>query len=192
MKTQVILIFTFLVLIPKVHFGQSDSIQKRTLAKEDSLNIQIIRISECEKHKNYYYVINNKDSILFGNTDRCIAQDPLDYRESVKLDFRQLNKMGSSELILEYEYSGDHLYTGYHKEIIIINLDSMEIMFMTEIEARGQHFYGEELGEHYGFRYDLTFTDSGNIIIKKPTEKDEYFIKDGKYSPITKKSKTKN
>ena len=141
---------------------------RNVLAQKEDYGIEVVRIGSCERHLNRYYVANGEDSVIFRYTDRCLEQDPLEYQESVKLDSKQLDKKGQDELILEYEYSGNQTYTGYHKEVIIINLDSMEIIFRKEIEARGQHFYGEELGDHYGFKYEISYTDEGEIIINKP------------------------
>ena len=188
MKLQAIkILLTILVFWTNTLFGQNDTLQKTTLATHDSLNIQVIRVGKCESHQNYYYVVHNSDSILFKYTDRCITQDPIEYQESADIKFLQLDSVGKPELILEYKYSGDMNYTGYNKSTIIMNLDSMEIIFRARLVARGRHIYGEEWGDLFNYKYDLSFTDSGNItILKKSKDSSDlregiYTIVDGKY-----------
>ena len=172
--------------------GQFDTIQEKVLARNDSLGIQILRVTLQDNRRKYndnyvisnYYVINEKreDSLLFKH----IRGDYPEYLDTAYLNFKQLNGKGNNELILEYEFSGDHTYTGYHRKILVVELDSVNVLFNMEIEASGQHVFGEELGDHYGFRFDMSFENS-DIIIRKPIDtsgnyiKERYAILEGKY-----------
>jgi hypothetical protein len=186
-----VLVIVF-ILMSFTAVGQLDTIQEKILACNDSMDIQILRLTLQDNHTKYndYYVINNyhiinekrEDSLLFKH----IQGDYPEYLDTAYLDFKQLNRSGSNELILEYEYSGSHTYTGYHRRIIIVDLDSLNVMFSMEIEAMGQHFFGEELGDHYGFRYDISF-ENRDIIIRKPIDtsgnytKERFVILEGQY-----------
>jgi hypothetical protein len=133
---------------------------------------------------NNYYTINQEreDSLLFKH----IIGDYPEYLDTAYLNFKQLNGEGNNELILEYEFSGDHTYTGYHRKILVVDLDSFIVLFNMEIEARGQHVFGEELGDHYGFRYDMSFENS-DIVLRKPIDTignyidERYVILEGQY-----------
>jgi len=194
------IILILIPFAPILAFGQLDTLRKTPLAQIDSVDVEVMRINKCEKvgshypgdvnsanykYSSNYFVCHNGDSIAFhlwrGNGCPSPTDPPSDYKESVNLDLRDLDKQGQSELIMEFEYSGDYTYIGYHREIIIINLDSMEIIFRMEIEAYGQHFFGEELGDNYLFKYEMTFTDEGEIIIKRPNADKSAFIEE-KYS----------
>ncbi len=185
-------LFIVFILMSFAAVGQLDTVQEKILASNDSMDIQILRVTLQDNHTKYndYYVISNyyiinekrKDSLLFKH----IQGDYPEYLDTAYLDFKQLNRVGSNELILEYEYSGSHTYTGYHRKIIIVDLDSLHVMFSMEIEAMGQHFFGEELGDHYGFRYDISFENS-DIIIRKPIDtsgnytQERFVILEGQY-----------
>ena len=55
------------------------------------------------------------------------------------------------------------------------------------MEAYGQHVFGEELGDFYGFKNKIYFKENGEIHLEKPVNKGEKWIKecyklvDGKY-----------
>ena len=56
------------------------------------------------------------------------------------------------------------------------------------MEAYGQHVFGEELGDFYGFTNKIYFKKNGTILLKKPVNnskkwtKERYKLVDGKYS----------
>lgn len=177
------IILISILFIPILASAQLDTLRKISLASIDSLEIEVMRINMCEKVGNHYsgeyysanykynsnyFVFHNGDSIQFhlwtGTGCPSPNDPPSDYKEFVNLECRNLDKQGKPELILEFEYS-----TGgpadYHRKLIIINLDSMDIIFSKEIEARGQHFYGEMTGEHYWFKYEVSFTETGDIFV---------------------------
>lgn len=181
-------LFLIILVIPQFLLGQDEKQNWKLLATCDSLNIKIIRISNCTRYKNDYFLVSGSDSIHFRYTDRCIENDPFEYKESVRFYFRQLDNTGHPEMIMEFETSGG-IYEGYRKECIIFNIDAATIVFRETIEACGQHFYGEELGDFYNYKYELLLSDDGKIIVRKPLAgtnaftEEKYALENGVFLP---------
>jgi hypothetical protein len=90
---------------------------------------------------------------------------PFEYKEAAKISAKQVDNKGLPELILEFEHNGN----GFHKELFVIQLDDLKILFRTEMEAYGQHVYGEEL--EYGIQFMSPIQLNGYVQIMAPTNK---------------------
>ena len=148
------------------------------------MGVKVILVSDCEQQKSNYYVVHKSDTLQFMYFASCKVMQPFEYKEAAKISSKQVDKKGLPELILEFKHNGN----GFHKELFVIQLEEMEILFVTEMEAYGQHIYGEELGDYYGFKNKIYFKKNGTILLKKPVNnskkwtKERYRLVDGKYS----------
>ena len=153
------------------------------LASDDLLGVKVILVSDCEEKESDYYVVHKGDTLQFMYFASCKEMHPFEYKEAVKISSKQVDTKGLPELILEFEHNGN----GFHKELLVIQLEELKILFRTEMEAYGQHVYGEELGDYYGFKNKIYFKENGEILLKKPVNhskkwtKEWYRLVDGKY-----------
>jgi hypothetical protein len=158
--------------------------EETLLAQDELLGVKVILVSDCEQQKSNYNVVHKGDTLQFMYFASCKEMHPFEYKEAFKISSRQVDKKGLPELILEYEYNN----RGFHKELLVIQLDELKLLFKTELEAYGQHVYGEELGDYYGFKNKIYFKENGTILLKKPMNNGEkwmierYKLVDGKYS----------
>jgi hypothetical protein len=156
------------------------------LASDDTLVVKVILVSDCEQQKSNYYVVHKSDTLQFMNFASCKVMHHFEYKEAVKISSRQVDNQSLPELILEYEHNN----RGYHKELLVIQLEDLKILFRTEMEAYGQHVFGEELGGFYGFINKIYFMENGEIHLEKPVNNGEKWLKecyklvDGKYSLV--------
>jgi hypothetical protein len=158
--------------------------EETLLAQDELLGVKVILVSDCEQQKSNYYVVHKGDTLQFMYFAACKVMHPFENKEAFKISSKQVDKKGLPELILEYEYNN----RGFHKELLVIQLEELKILFKTELEAYGQHVYGEELGDFYGFTNKIYFKDNGEIQLEKPVNNGEkwmiecYKLVDGKYS----------
>jgi hypothetical protein len=156
------------------------------LASDDILGVKVILVSDCEQQKSNYYVVHKSDTLQFMYFAACKVMQPFENKEAFKISSKQLDKKGLPELILEYEYNN----RGFHKDLLVIQLDELKLLFKTELEAYGQHVYGEELGDYYGFKNKIYFKKNGEIHLEKPVNNGDkwmiecYKLVDGKYSLV--------
>jgi hypothetical protein len=160
--------------------------EETLLASDDILGVKVILVSDCEQQKSDYYVVHKGDKLQFMGFASCKVMQPFENKEAFKISSRQVDKKGLPELILEYEYNN----RGFHKDLLVIQLDELKLLFKTELEAYGQHVYGEELGDYYGFTNKISFKENGEIHLEKPVNNGEkwtierYKLVDGKYSLV--------
>lgn len=160
--------------------------EETLLAQDKLLGVKVILISDCEQQKSNYYVVHKSDTLQFMYFASCKVMQPFENKEAFKISSKQLDKKGLPELILEYEYNN----RGFRKELLVIQLEDLKILFRTEMEAYGQHVYGEELGDYYGFKNKISFKKNGEIHLEKPVNNGEkwmierYKLVDGKYSLV--------
>ena len=146
----------------------------------------MILVSDCEQQKSIYYIVHKVDTLQFMYFASCRVMRPFEYKEVARIRSQQVDNKGLPELILEYEHNN----RGFHKELLVIQLEVLKILFRTEMEAYGQHVYGEELGDYYGFTNKISFKENGKILLEKPVNnskkwtKERYKLVDGKYSPF--------
>jgi hypothetical protein len=158
--------------------------EETLLAQDELLGVKVILVSDCEEQKSNYYVVHKGDTLQFMYFASCKEMHPFEYKEAAKISSKQVDKKGLPELILEFKHNGN----GFHKELFVIQLEELKILFETEMEAYGQHVYGEELGDYYGFKNKIYFKKNGTILLKKPVnnskkwKKERYRLVDGKYS----------
>ena len=158
--------------------------EETLLAQDELLGVKVILVSDCEQQKSNYYVVHKGDTLQFMYFASCKVMQPFENKEAFKISSRQVDKKEPPELILEYEYNN----RGFRKELLVIQLEELKILFKTELEAYGQHVYGEELGDYYGFKNKIYFKENGTILLKKPINNGEkwmierYKLVDGKYS----------
>ncbi len=156
------------------------------LASDDTLGVKVILVSDCEQQKSNYYVVHKSDTLQFMYFASCKEMRPFENKEAVKISSRQVDYQSLPELILEYEHNN----RGFHKELIVIQLKDLKILFRTEMEAFSQHVFGEELGDFYGFTNKIYFKENGEIHLEKPINNGEKWLKecyklvDGKYSLV--------
>lgn len=157
--------------------------EETLLANDDTLGVKVILVSDCEQHKSNYYVVHKSDSLQFMYFASCKVMRPFEYKEAARISSKQVDNKGQPELILEFEHDGN----GFHKELLVIQLEDLKILFRTEMEAYGQHVFGEELGDFYGFKNKIYFKENGEIHLEKPINNGEKWLKecyklvDGKY-----------
>jgi hypothetical protein len=174
----------FFLLATTFIWGQKSMPEETLLASDDTLGVKVILVSDCEQQKSNYYVVHKSDTLQFMYFASCKVMHPFENKEAFKISSRQVHKKGLPELILEYEYNN----RGFHKDLLVIQLEELKILFVTEMEAYGQHIYGEELGDYYGFTNKIYFKKNGTILLKKPLNnskkwmKELYRLVDGKYS----------
>lgn len=160
--------------------------EETLLASDDLLGVKVILISDCEQQKSNYYVVHKSDTLQFMYFASCKVMRPFENKEAVTISSRQVDNQSLPELILEYEHNN----SGFHKELLVIQLEDLKILFRTEIEAYGQHVFGEELGNFYGFKNKIYFKENGEIHLEKPINngekwmKERYKMVDGKYSLV--------
>jgi hypothetical protein len=160
--------------------------EETLLVSDDLLGVKVILVSDCEQQKSDYYVVHKGDTLQFMYFASCKEMHPFEYKEAAKISSKQVDNKGLPELILEYEYNN----RGFHKELLVIQLEELKILFRTELEAYGQHFYGEELGDFYGFTNKIYFKENGEIHLEKPVNNGEKWMIErfklvvGKYSPF--------
>ncbi len=160
--------------------------EETLLAQDELLGVKVILVSDCEQQKSNYYVVHKGDTLQFMYFAACKVMQPFENKEAFKISSKQLDKKGLPELILEYEYNN----RGFRKELLVIQLKELKILFKTELEAYGQHVYGEELGDYYGFKNKISFKKNGTILLEKPVNngekwtKERYKLVDGKYSLV--------
>ena len=160
--------------------------EETLLASDDILGVKVILVSDCEQQKSNYYIVHKNDTLQFMYVASCRVMRPFEYKEAARINSKQVDTKGLPELILEYEHNN----RGFHKELLVIQLEDLKILFRTEMEAYGQHVYGEELGDFYGFKNKIYFKENGEILLKKPVKnskkwtKECYKLVDGKYSPF--------
>jgi hypothetical protein len=160
--------------------------EETLLAQDELLGVKVILVSDCEQQKSNYYVVHKSDTLQFMYFAACKVMQPFENKEAFKISSKQLDKKGLPELILEYEYNN----RGFRKELLVIQLEELKILFKTELEAYGQHVYGEELGDYYGFTNKIYFKENGEIHLEKPVNNGEkwmierYRLVDGKYELI--------
>jgi hypothetical protein len=176
----------FFLLATSFTWGQKSMPEETLLAQDELLGVKVILVSDCEQQKSNYYVVHKSDTLQFMYFAACKVMQPFENKEAFKIGSKQVDKKGPPELILEYEYNN----RGFHKELIVIQLDELKLLFKTELEAYGQHVYGEELGDYYGFTNKIYFKKNGTILLKKPVnnskkwKKERYRLVDGKYSLV--------
>lgn len=160
--------------------------EETLLASDDKLGVKVILVSDCEQQKSNYYVVHKSDTLQFMYFASCKVMRPFENKEAVTISSRQVDNQSLPELILEYEHNN----RGFHKELLVIQLEDLKILFRTEMEAYGQHVYGEELGDFYGFTNKIYFKENGEIHLEKPINNGEKWLKecyklvDGKYSLV--------
>ena len=160
--------------------------EETILASDDTLGVKVILISDCEQKESDYYVVHKSDTLQFMYFASCKEMHPFENKEAVKISSRQVDNKGLPELILEFEHNGN----GFHKELFVIQLEDIKILFRTEMEAYGQHVFGEELGDFYGFTNKIYFKKNGEIHLEKPVNNGEKWMKEcyklevGKYSLV--------
>jgi hypothetical protein len=182
---QISLILAFLVSFSNVAIGQSDSTKMKTLAINDSLGVRLIKLSSCEKKQSSYFVISNNDSLLVRYWATCFSYNRPNDIDTAKFEFRQIDKIGKPELLLEYKYSFE---SRYGTELIIINLDSMTIMFRTDIEAYYPAEY-EPPANPKLIKNKIFFTEQGDIKVQnyfEPAIFSEFRLVNGGYLPMDK------
>ena len=138
--------------------------EETLLAQDETLGVKVILISDCEQQKSNYYVVHKGDTLQFKYFASCKVMHPFEYKEAAIISSQQVDKNGLPELILEFENNGN----GFHKELLVIQLEDLKILFRTEMEAYGQHVFGEELGDYYGFTNKISFKKNGEIHLEKP------------------------
>jgi hypothetical protein len=148
--------------------------EETLLAQDELLGVKVILISDCEQQKSNYYVVHKSDTLQFMYFAACKVMQPFEYKEAAKISSKQIDKKGLPELILEFEHNGN----GFHKEIFVIQLEELKILFKTELEAYGQHIYGEELCDYYGFKNKIYFKENGTILLKKPVNNSKKWTKE--------------
>jgi hypothetical protein len=174
----------FFLLATSFTWGQKSVPEETLLASDDILGVKVILVSDCEQQKSNYYVVHKNDILQFMYFASCKVMRPFENKEAVTISSRQVDNQSLPELILEYEHNN----SGFHKELFVIQLEELKILFRTEMEAYGQHVYGEELGDYYGFKNKIYFKENGTILLKKPINnggkwmKELYRLVDGKYS----------
>ena len=160
--------------------------EETLLASDDILGVKVILISDCEQKESDYYVVHKSDTLQFMYFASCKEMHPFENKEAVTISSRQVDYQGLHELILKYEHNN----RGFHKELLVIQLEDLKILFRTEMAAYGRHVYGEELGDYYGFTNKISFMENGEIHLGKPINNGEkwtkecYKLVDGKYSPF--------
>jgi hypothetical protein len=176
----------FFLLATSYSWGQKSMPEETLLAQDELLGVKVILISDCEQQKSNYYVVHKSDTLQFMYFASCKVMRPFENKEAVTISSRQVDYQSLSELILEYEHNN----RGFHKELFVIQLDELKLLFKTELEAYGQHVYGEELGDYYGFTNKIYFKENGEIHLEKPVNNGEkwmierYRLVDGKYSLV--------
>ena len=160
--------------------------EETILASDDTLGVKVILVSDCEQQKSNYYVVHKSDTLQFMYFASCKVMRPFENKEAVTISSRQVDNQSLPELILEYEHNN----RGFHKELLVIQLEDLKILFRTEMAAYGRHVYGEELGDFYGFTNKIYFKKNGEILLKKPVKNGEKWLKEcyklevGKYSLV--------
>ena len=141
--------------------------EETLLASDDILGVKVILVSDCEQQKSNYYIVYKSDTLQFMYFASCKVMRPFENKEAVTISSRQVDYQSLPELILEYEHNN----RGFHKELLVIQLEDLKILFRTEMEAYGQHVFGEELGDFYGFTNKIYFKENGEIHLEKPINK---------------------
>jgi len=178
--------FLFFLFATSFIWGQKSMPEEILLASDDILGVKVILISDCEQQKSNYYVVHKSDTLQFMYFASCKVMRPVENKEAVKISSRQVYNQSLPELILEYEHNN----SGFHKELLVIQLEDLKILFRTEMAAYGRHIYGEELGDFYGFKNKIYFKENGEIHLEKPVNnskkwtKEYYKLVDGKYSLV--------
>lgn len=148
--------------------------EETLLAQDKLLGVKVILVSDCEQQKSNYYVVHKGDTLQFMYFASCKVMQPFENKEAFKISSKQLDKKGLPELILEYEYNN----RGFRKELLVIQLKELKILFKTKLEAYGQHVYGEELGDYYGFKNKIYFKENGEILLEKPIKNSKKWKKE--------------
>ncbi len=100
--------------------------EETLLASDDILGVKVILVSDCEQQKSNYYVVHKSDTLQFMYFASCKVMLPFENKEAVTISSQQVDNQSLPELILEYEHNN----RGFHKELLIIQLEDLKILFI--------------------------------------------------------------